>query len=107
MWVSEWIMSSSKRFRSCWFFFFQAEDGIRDLTVTGVQTCALPIWVQEWMGFPAGQASITSLPTNFWSRFISAGATPGRLAGLLGLAGLLAVCWAAAVALFGRQDISG
>src|SRR3989475_10723438 len=29
----------------CFFFFFQAEDGIRDLTVTGVQTCALPIWV--------------------------------------------------------------
>src|SRR2546430_10590052 len=27
----------------CLFFFFQAEDGIRDLTVTGVQTCALPI----------------------------------------------------------------
>src|SRR5205085_9422650 len=27
------------------FFFFQAEDGIRDLTVTGVQTCALPIFV--------------------------------------------------------------
>src|SRR5688572_32124201 len=25
------------------FFFFQAEDGIRDLTVTGVQTCAIPI----------------------------------------------------------------
>src|SRR5688572_32101848 len=32
------------------FFFFQAEDGIRDLTVTGVQTCALPI-------LPAPQAS--------------------------------------------------
>src|SRR5688572_33497162 len=28
------------------FFFFQAEDGIRDLTVTGVQTCALPICFQ-------------------------------------------------------------
>src|SRR5688572_32531294 len=28
----------------CIGFFFQAEDGIRDLTVTGVQTCALPIW---------------------------------------------------------------
>src|SRR2546430_10178903 len=28
---------------SPFFFFFQAEDGIRDLTVTGVQTCALPI----------------------------------------------------------------
>src|SRR5215469_14957864 len=28
------------------FFFFQAEDGIRDLYVTGVQTCALPIsWI--------------------------------------------------------------
>src|SRR5258708_20478213 len=26
-----------------WFFFFQAEDGIRDDLVTGVQTCALPI----------------------------------------------------------------
>src|SRR5690606_11076180 len=26
------------------FFFFQAEDGIRDFHVTGVQTCALPIW---------------------------------------------------------------
>src|SRR5256886_12769326 len=29
--------------RATGFFFFQAEDGIRDLTVTGVQTCALPI----------------------------------------------------------------
>src|SRR5258707_5021936 len=26
------------------FFFFQAKDGIRDIGVTGVQTCALPIW---------------------------------------------------------------
>ena len=29
------------------FFFFQAEDGIRDYKVTGVQTCALPISSQE------------------------------------------------------------
>src|SRR2546429_1883133 len=28
---------------SFFFFFFQAEDGIRDVAVTGVQTCALPI----------------------------------------------------------------
>src|SRR5690606_40925513 len=28
---------------SCGYFFFQAEDGIRDFHVTGVQTCALPI----------------------------------------------------------------
>src|SRR2546429_6660705 len=27
------------------FFFFQAEDGIRDVAVTGVQTCALPIYL--------------------------------------------------------------
>src|SRR2546428_4650245 len=29
------------------FFFFQAEDGIRDLIVTGVQTCALPIFLSS------------------------------------------------------------
>ena len=29
------------------FFFFQAEDGIRDWSVTGVQTCALPICGRE------------------------------------------------------------
>src|SRR5256885_5422543 len=31
----------------CSFFFFQAEDGIRDYKVTGVQTCALPISITE------------------------------------------------------------
>src|SRR5438105_8242031 len=29
-------------------FFFQAEDGIRDPLVTGVQTCALPIWLNRF-----------------------------------------------------------
>src|SRR5690348_10767535 len=41
-----WIFSrylSSRVSRTYWFFFFQAEDGIRDGRVTGVQTCALPI----------------------------------------------------------------
>src|SRR2546430_14430616 len=38
------------------FFFFQAEDGIRDLTVTGVQTCALPICLDgEHPGDPAAR----------------------------------------------------
>src|SRR2546429_6315611 len=32
------------------FFFFQAEDGIRDVAVTGVQTCALPIFAIERLG---------------------------------------------------------
>src|SRR5437879_11994119 len=33
----------SSLFFSVFFFFFQAEDGIRDTSVTGVQTCALPL----------------------------------------------------------------
>src|SRR5690606_629494 len=39
------------------FFFFQAEDGIRDFHVTGVQTCALPISVAEESGLivPVGE----------------------------------------------------
>src|SRR5947209_10252408 len=45
------------------FFFFQAEDGIRDIGVTGVQTCALPIfglcacWAvqQQRLNAPNGQ----------------------------------------------------
>src|SRR6266542_1148967 len=39
------------------FFFFQAEDGIRDATVTGVQTCALPIWCRKVMHF-TGKARV-------------------------------------------------
>src|SRR5256885_5960958 len=35
--------SAGSRVTDCFFFFFQAEDGIRDYKVTGVQTCALPI----------------------------------------------------------------
>src|SRR2546422_7033252 len=38
------------------FFFFQAEDGIRDVAVTGVQTCALPISVgPEFPGSLSGK----------------------------------------------------
>src|SRR2546425_4352252 len=37
------------------FFFFQAEDGIRDKLVTGVQTCALPIW--PFYGVPKNPAA--------------------------------------------------
>src|SRR5699024_11670125 len=35
------------------FFFFQAEDGIRDRNVTGVQTCALPIFADGGRNRPA------------------------------------------------------
>src|SRR5438067_5253971 len=37
-------MRNASLFNSLTFFFFQAEDGIRDRNVTGVQTCALPIF---------------------------------------------------------------
>src|SRR2546430_9234667 len=42
-------------------FFFQAEDGIRDLTVTGVQTCALPILLKI----------SCSIPSLIWNAFAS------------------------------------
>ena len=35
-------VESGRRVVCVFFFFFQAEDGIRDTSVTGVQTCALP-----------------------------------------------------------------
>src|SRR2546430_15756817 len=40
------------------FFFFQAEDGIRDLTVTGVQTCALPILITDLAILHAGLVTV-------------------------------------------------
>src|SRR5688572_31507860 len=54
------------------FFFFQAEDGIRDLTVTGVQTCALPIsTMRRRMGRAVSASMTTSSPTaackTYWS----------------------------------------
>src|SRR5256885_2880315 len=52
-----------------YFFFFQAEDGIRDYKVTGVQTCALPIChlAVVWVGYDSDE------PTGFTG---SAGALP-------------------------------
>src|SRR5205085_5259652 len=45
------------------FFFFQAEDGIRDLTVTGVQTCALPI---SGAAIAAGCLILTGIAGAIW-----------------------------------------
>src|SRR2546429_6659266 len=43
-----WMRRSPRRVRFRSLFFFQAEDGIRYVAVTGVQTCALPISVRQW-----------------------------------------------------------
>src|SRR5256885_12862806 len=68
-------------YRMC-FFFFQAEDGIRDYKVTGVQTCALPIYskyVHDNINRAAGWRSkgwrnFDGKPIdheNLWKRFLS------------------------------------
>src|SRR2546428_10543748 len=49
------------------FFFFQAEDGIRDLIVTGVQTCALPIYPH---GLPERVPGVA--PDGGWERHLCA-----------------------------------
>jgi len=46
------------------FFFFQAEDGIRVVAVTGVQTCALPILTHVSLLMPRGAMSMNSPFTN-------------------------------------------
>src|SRR3989449_1786136 len=57
------------------FFFFQAEDGIRDVAVTGVQTCALPIFtVRSSMPLlPAGTITVIVLS----STWVNLAAPPG------------------------------
>src|SRR5229473_1854598 len=49
------------------FFFFQAEDGIRDKLVTGVQTCALPIFKSDgsiWFTDPGYDSGLALPPPN-------------------------------------------
>src|SRR5256885_6864187 len=69
-------------------FFFQAEDGIRDYKVTGVQTCALPISSAPPLSF------LTVLMIRVLQKFNSADISPAEYAGLslmgIGLAAGLA-----------------
>src|ERR1022692_4057732 len=51
-------------------FFFQAEDGIRDYKVTGVQTCALPIWEQRSQWSPPQIGFANQLPHNLRDQFL-------------------------------------
>src|SRR5690606_39672989 len=79
------------------FFFFQAEDGIRDFHVTGVQTCALPILVedvtygQEW------------LDTVYLLRRVAAVATAVLGSAFAAVAALI-IASAIRLAIFARRD---
>src|SRR5438132_7657794 len=61
------------------FFFFQAEDGIRDHCVTGVQTCALPISGAECAENPGAHRSAMSMGAWILSTF-GACTVPGLIA---------------------------
>src|SRR5256885_3271047 len=81
------------------FFFFQAEDGIRDYKVTGVQTCALPISSRD------PNNNNKESPSAVWSfTTASAVAAPTLLApanGATGIASLPALSWNAVI---GRSE---
>src|SRR5690349_22050573 len=67
------------------FFFFQAEDGIRDLYVTGVQTCALPIYQSKLFNGDVGVILPDAVTGELRAWFLGAadnalrGLAPGRL----------------------------
>src|SRR2546425_5498637 len=60
------------------FFFFQAEDGIRDKLVTGVQTYALPIWIVMLTG--DARATAEAVARRLGIDEIQAGLSPDRKA---------------------------
>src|SRR2546428_8382441 len=63
-------------------FFFQAEDGIRDLIVTGVQTCALPIF-GERIGVADGRPVYGQAPSREFTRALRASLALDIALGLL------------------------
>src|SRR5476649_1247144 len=85
----------------CCFFFFQAEDGIRDHCVTGVQTCALPIFTRmhgldpKKAGlFFGGTLVVAGLVSTFVGGFAATAwqrRNPAGYAWMLGLSTLAAV----------------
>src|SRR3712207_7383480 len=75
---------------SYYFFFFQAEDGIRDIGVTGVQTCALPIW--RAMSSVAFAVSCASSLTSLATTAKPLPASPARAASIVALSASRLVC---------------
>src|SRR2546430_12189347 len=100
--------------RATVFFFFQAEDGIRDLTVTGVQTCALPISLAALLALLALARGLTALARRLprarglaWRHGLAALQRPGghapRVVVALGVAAMLLVTVALLEGVLGRQ----
>src|SRR3712207_6940625 len=81
--TSHWLLWSISVAQLCASFFFQAEDGIRDIGVTGVQTCALPIWPPfNYVATTAVRAACAPLgaaPEAFVRRLPRAGLAASRL----------------------------
>src|SRR5256885_14533837 len=66
------------------FFFFQAEDGIRDYKVTGVQTCALPISeAARWRPLHFALLALVALPIGIWSAGVTARQSGSRDPGIV------------------------
>src|SRR2546427_8449828 len=94
------------------FFFFQAEDGIRDLTVTGVQTCALPISSAGSFGRYELKAH-AGARAGPWDYYLGAryereagwrDATQSRIATLFAKVGLLNGTWDATLSYSGADN---
>src|SRR5256885_5876041 len=82
-------MPSTRSSPNLYIFFFQAEDGIRDYKVTGVQTCALPISIVESMAGMLNAGIVPVVPEY----------------GSLGCSGDLAPLSAVALALMGEGEV--
>src|SRR5438445_12374983 len=80
------------------FFFFQAEDGIRDIGVTGVQTCALPIFffynLPYYLGHPVKLLAVWEGGMSFH----------GGLLGVIAAVG--AFCWRKGYAFYSIADLA-
>src|SRR5256885_7466853 len=77
-----WLVRSALSW-FCFFFFFQAEDGIRDYKVTGVQTCALPISQCGGVVLPGGIRELSrKWPSDFGGGKVSRRTACCRLARL-------------------------
>src|ERR1022692_2479199 len=70
-------------------FFFQAEDGIRDYKVTGVQTCALPIWSSALSEYPTHGTTIDQASTQRCRYTRSSSGASARISSMVNLPGLL------------------